>query len=96
MFKEAYAKSQASDKLISKRLGPFNVKSLIDKNAVQVELPSYLKMHNVINSIHTVPYFEQPDEIAAEVPNKPDTVPRNNDEDYVVEAILKHRRKVTD
>ena len=93
LFRDAYAKSQASDKLTSKRFGPFTIKALIGKNAIQVELPSHLKMHNTINVMHTVPYFEQPNEIAAEVPDKPDPVPTNTGDEYVVEAILKHRKK---
>lgn len=93
LFKDAYAKSQASDKLTSKRFGPFIVKSLVGKNAVEVELPSHLRMHNVINVMHTVPYFVQPEEIAVEAPAKPDPVPTDTGEEYIVEAILNHRKK---
>ena len=62
-------------------------------NAIQVEPPSHLKMHNVINIMHTVSYFEQPDKITAEVPNKLDPVPKNSGEEYGVQSILIHRKK---
>ena len=93
LFKDAYAKSQASDKLTAKRFGPFTVQSLIGKNAVKLELPHHLKIHNVVNVIHTVPYFDQPAEIGVSVPPKPNPVPTMKGDEYVVEKILKHRRK---
>lgn len=93
LFKDAYAKSQASDKLTAKRFGPFTVQRLIGRNAVQLELPHHLKIHNVVNVIHTVPYFEQPAEIGLFVPPRPNPVPTMEGEEYVVEKILKHRRK---
>ena len=43
--------------------------------------------------MYTLPYFEQPDEIAVEAPNVPNLVPTDEGEEYVVEAILKHHKK---
>ena len=64
IFKDAYGKSQASDRLISKGFGPFSITCSDSKNAVEVELPSHLRIHSVVNAMHTILYFEQSDEIA--------------------------------
>ena len=93
LFKDAYSKSQVSDKLTSKRFGPFIVKRLIGKNAVEVDLPSHLKIHNVINVTHTMPYYDQPKDISSETRSRPDPVPADEGEEYVVQAILSHRKK---
>ena len=93
LFKDAYSKSQVSEKFTSRRFGPFTVTRVIGKNAVEVELPSHFRIHNVINVMHTVPHYEQPNEIAVETPVKPDPVPTNTGEEYEVEAILRHRKK---
>ena len=53
LFKDAYSKSQASDKLSAKRFGPFKVTKLIGKNAVELELPDHVKIHKVVNIMHT-------------------------------------------
>ncbi len=43
LFKDAYSKSQESEKLSAKRFGPFFVKKLVGSNAVKLELPSHVK-----------------------------------------------------
>lgn len=93
LFKDAKAKSQDSDKLTLKRFGTYTLKHLVGRNAVDFEQPSRLRVHNVINVMHTMPYFGQPDEISVEVPNKPNPVHADTGEKYVVEAILKHRMR---
>ena len=94
LFKDAYSKSQESDKLSAKRFGPFTITRLIGKNAVELELPSHLRIHNVVNVMHTVPYCEQPKDIGIEISRRPDPVPAPEGEEYVVDNILKHRRRV--
>ena len=42
--------------------------------------------------MHTVPYYEQSSELLAETPVQVDPVPANTGEEYIVEAILKHRK----
>ena len=49
LFKDAYSKSQASDKLSAKRFGPFKVTKLVGKNAVELEFPDHVKIHKVVN-----------------------------------------------
>ena len=93
LFKDAYAKSQTSDKLTSKKFGLFIVKRLVGKNAVEVELPSHLRIPNVVNVMHTVPFYSQPIKLAAEVSTELEPIPTNTGEEYIVEAILKHRKR---
>ncbi len=93
LFKDAYSKSQASDKLSAKRFGPFKVLELVGKNAVKLELPKHFKIHDVVNVMHTVPFHKQNSEIAPPVVNRPDPVPTIEGTEYIVDKILKHRRK---
>ena len=55
LFKDAYSRSQVSDKLTSRRVGPYAVKKLIGKNAVKLDLPSHFQIHDVVNVVHTTP-----------------------------------------
>jgi len=93
LFTDGYAKSQVSDKLSSKRFGPFAVTRLIGKNAVELELPDHVKIHKVVNVSHTVPYYAQPNDISQPVPPRPEPVPTPEGEEYVVEKILNHRKR---
>lgn len=93
LFTDAYAKSQESAKLSAKRFGPFEVKELVSKNAVRLDLPKHLKIHDVVHVSHTVPFVDQPNDIALPIPPKPAPVPAVEGEEHVVERILKHRKR---
>ena len=93
LFKDAYSRSQKSDKLTAKRYGPFVVTKLIGKNAVKLDLPSHFKIHDVVHVVHTVPYTEQPIEIDAPVQPRPDPVPTIDGDEYYVDKILSHRKR---
>lgn len=93
LFKDAYSKSQVSDKLSAKRFGPFKVLELIGKNAVRLELPDHVKIHEVVNVMHTVPYHKQPVDISGSVVDKPDPVPAVEGTEFVVDKILSHRKR---
>ena len=93
LFKDSYSKSQVSDKLSARRFGPFKVLELIGKNAVRLELPSHVKIHDVINVFHTVPYSEQPEDISAPEVPVPEPVPTDDGDEYIVEEILNHRKR---
>ena len=93
LFTDDYAKSQISDKLSSKRFGPFAVTRLIGKNAVELDLPEHIKIHKVVNVSHTAPYYEQPNNISQPVRPRPEPVPTPEGEEYVVEKILNHRKR---
>lgn len=94
LFKDAIAKTQKSNKLGAKRFGPFEVKELIGKNALRLDLPSNMKLHPVVHALHTRPFLEQPSHISQPITPRPDPVP---DDDgallFKVDKILSHRRR---
>ncbi len=95
LFKDAYSKSQESDKVSAKRFGPFFVKKLVGKNAVKLEVQSHFKIRDVIHFVHTTPYHEQPSDIGAPVTKRPDPVPAVGGEEYVVESTKNTERGET-
>ena len=93
LFKNAYAKSQDSEKLSARRFGPFAILKLIGKNALNLELPDHIKIHPVVHVGHTIPHKEQPAEIAASVQPRPEPIQAEEGEEYEVEAVLKHMKR---
>lgn len=63
LFRDAYAKSQESQKLSSRRFGPFTITRLIGNNPVELDLPDHVKIQKVVNISHTVPYHNEPNDI---------------------------------
>ncbi len=95
-FRDAYSKYQESDKLSTGRFGPFTVVELVGKNALKLELPSHVKIYDVVNVVHTVPHRHQPQEISATVSPGPDPIPSQRGEEYEVERILNHSKRRTE
>lgn len=50
-------------KLAAKRFGPLNIIKMIGKNAISIDLPTYLKVHPVVHASHKMPVVKQPDNI---------------------------------
>jgi len=92
LFTDAYTKSQESDKLSAKRYGPFVVKELVGRNAVRLELPSHFRIHPVIHVSHTIPFVQQPSDIAQPVEPRPEPVPTVEGEEHIVDKILRHKK----
>lgn len=92
MFTDAYSKSQRSDKLTSRRFGPFIVKELIGKNAVRLDLPDHFRIHPIIHVSHTIPYVEDSKYIGHPVQERPEPIPTVLGNEYEVEKILDHRK----
>ena len=69
----------------------------VEKCHTPLRLRSYeirdIKIHPVVHVIHTILHKEQPLEIAASVQPRPEPVQAEEDEEYEVEAILKHRKR---
>lgn len=53
-YKDAYPKSQHSDKLNSRNAGPFRTIELLGKHALKLILPAHLNTNLVIHVVHTV------------------------------------------
>lgn len=92
LFSGAYSKSQTSQKLSSKRVGPFVVKELIGKNALRLELPEHFKIHPVVHVIHTLPYVEKLEDLRKESFERPEPVPKVEGDTYIVQKILEHKK----
>ena len=56
-------------------------------------LPDHVKIHDVINVMHTVPFSEQEKDISSLVIIRPDPIPTIEGDKYVVEKILAHRKR---
>lgn len=94
LFRDAVSRAQSSDKLGSKRFGPFKILELVGKNAVCLDLPSNIRLHPVVHVSHTTPHKSQPPSMSQPVPPRPDPVPDDAGELlFEVERILAHRKR---
>lgn len=93
LFPDAYSKSQKSDKLRGKRFGAIEMKSLVGKNAVRLNLPDRMQIHLVIHVIHARPFISQPTNVSQVIPHKPDPVHVQEGEEFVVEILLNLRKR---
>lgn len=94
LFKDAVSKVQSSDKLGSKRFGPFYITELVGRNAVRLDFPSNMRLHPVVHVSHTTPHRSQPTSLSQPVTPRPDPVPDiSGDLLFQVERILAHRKR---
>jgi len=63
------------------------------KSPPLLHLPEQVKIHPVVHVIHTTPFVSQPPDIAQVLPPKPDPVPMQDEEEFVVEKVLNHRKR---
>ena len=63
------------------------------RNAIKLNLPDNVKIHDVFSIMHTLPYKEQPEEIATPLPEATDPIPVHGEDEYEVEEILSHRKR---
>ena len=79
-----------SNKLGHKRIGPYEIKELIGNNAVRLNLPKSLQIHDVINVSRLSPYIS-PIEGQQSLPPPPIEI--QGQEEYEVEQILDSRKR---
>lgn len=88
LFSDAVSKLQPSQKLGIQRLGPFKISKLIGENAIRLELPSNIKIHQVVYVKHTSRCRLQPHNIALK--QQPPTQPFIHEHGDTVIEVSKH------
>ena len=69
------------------------MKSFVGRNAVKLNLPDNVKIHDVVSIMHSLPDKDQPAEIANPSPQASDLIPVDGEEEYAVNEILSHRKR---
>ena len=82
---------RATKKLMEKFIGPYVVRKIVSKNAVELELPALLRIHLVVNVKRIVKYRKQ---VKGQKKILLPSVEVDGEKEYVVEEILnKQERK---
>ena len=61
---------------------------------MRLDLPSYLKIHDSGNVMHTVLYSAEPTEIAAPIVTRPVPVSTAQGNEYLVDKTMKHSNRI--
>jgi len=80
---------QQSEKLTEQFVGPYKVKAIISSNAVELELPSTIKIHLVVNVSRIQRYTNQ---VGGQRVEAPMPVIIEGEEEWKVEKILNKRK----
>jgi len=83
-------KERRTEKLMEWFVGPYKVKRVVSTNAIELKLPSTIKIHPVVN-ISRVQLYKPQVEGQKVVPPQPVVI--DGEEEYEVEKIL-NRRKI--
>ena len=78
-----------SEKLVKRFVGPYKIKAIISSNVIELELPTSVKIHLVVNVSRIKQYIDQVDGQRKETP-QPVVIER--EEEWEVEKILNKRR----
>jgi len=78
-----------TEKLTERFVGPYKVKSIVSMNAIELELPSTIKIHLVVNVSRVRRYTSQMEGQKKEVPQ---LVVIKGEEEWEVEQIMNKRR----
>ena len=76
------------EKLTERFIGPYKVKSIVLMNVIELELPSTVKIHPVINVSRVRRYTEQ---VEGQKKEKPQPVIIEGEEEWEVEKIMNKR-----
>jgi len=80
---------QSSEKLVKRFIGPYKIKAIISSNVVELELPTTIKIHPVVNVSRIKQYIGQVEEQRKEMP-QPIIV--EGEEEWEVKKILNKRK----
>jgi len=78
-----------TEKLTERFVGPYKIKKIISSNAVELELPSTIKIHPVVNVSRVYRYVGQ---VEGQRKEQPAPVIIEGEEEWKVERILNKRR----
>jgi len=78
-------KGKRSEKLTERFVGPYQVKGIISTNAIELDLPSTVKIHLVVNVSRVCRYKDQ---VEGQKKERPAPVIIKGEEEYKVEKIL--------
>ena len=81
---------RSSEKLVERFVGPYKIKAIISSNVVELELPTTVRIHPVVNVSRIKQYVDQVDGQRKEAPQP---VVVEGEEEWEVEKIL-NRRKI--
>ena len=82
-------KGKCSEKLTEQFIGPYKVKRIISTNTIELELPSTIKIHPVVNISRVYVYKDQ---VEGQKKEQPLLVIIKGEEEYEVEKILNKRK----
>jgi len=80
---------RSSEKLVKRFVGPYKIKVIISSNVVELELPTTVKIHPVVNVSWIKRYIDQVDGQKKETPQP---VVVEGEEEWEVEKILNKRK----
>ena len=83
-------RKRVTKKLMEKFIGPYVVKKIVSGNAVELELPTVLRIHLVVNVRRIVKYKEQ---VEGQKKILPPSVEVAGEKEYEVEEILDRQEK---
>ena len=78
-----------TEKLMERFVGPYRIKKIISSNAVELELPSTVKIHSVVNVSRIQRYIGQ---VEGQRKEQPAPVIIEGEEEWEVERILNKQR----
>ena len=81
-------KGRRSEKLTEHFVGPYKIKGIVSSNAIELELPSPIKIHPVVNVSRVRPYKPQV-KGQKKIPPKPVII--KGEEEFEVEKIINKR-----
>ena len=74
-----------TEKLMERFIGPYKIKKIVSSNTVELELPSTIKIHSVVNVSRIQRYIEQ---VEGQRKEQPAPVIIKGEEEWEVEKIL--------
>jgi len=79
-----------TDKLTERFVGPYRVKGIVSSNAIELDLPSSVRIHPVVNISRIRRYRDQ---VKEQKVTPPPPVEIQGEMEYKVERILSKRKK---